>query len=222
MAWFTPEYEAFFKELKNNNDRDWFAAEKKRYEKDVKKPFEGFIADMILRMQEEDPECKIAPKDAIFRIYRDTRFAKDKTPYKTQMSAVVGRGGRKETALSGMYLEIGEKHLRFYGGVYQPDKEQLNAIRQEILYNMEEFDQLVNEKQFKKYFTEIQGDKNKRLPAEYAEVLDQQPLIANKQFYYFSNLDPKLITSDKLVESMFELYEVSKPMRHFLHRAISD
>ncbi len=222
MAWFTSEYEAFFKELKEHNDRDWFNAEKKRYEKHVKKPFEQFVGDMILRMQEVDPECKIAPKDAIFRIYRDTRFSKDKTPYKTQMSAVIGRGGRKETSLSGMYVELGDQHLRMYGGVYQPDKEQLHSIRQEILYNMDEFSDLLDDKNFKKLFGEIRGEKNKRLPADFAEAMEEQPLIANKQFYYFAQLDSALITSDKLIDKLFDAFEKSLPMRQFLHRSLGD
>ena len=192
------------------------------YEKHVKKPFELFIGDMILRMQAYDPQCQIQPKDAIFRIYRDVRFSKDKTPYKTQVSAIVGKGGRKEMALSGMYLEMGHQHLRIYGGVYQPDKDQLQAIRQEILYNQSDFEKLIAEKKFKKSFGEIRGEKNKRLPTEFAEIQDQQPLIANKQFYYFSELDPSLITSEKLIDAFYELFEVSAPVRKFLRAPLED
>lgn len=216
MAWFTNEYQQFFKELASNNERDWFQSNQKRYEKHVKKPFESFVADLILRMQQYDPQCQIQPKDAIFRIHRDIRFSKDKTPYKVQMSAVVGKGGKKETALSGMYLEIGNHHLRVYGGVYQPDKEQLKKLRQEILYNTEEFAAAINNNDFKRVFQEIRGEKNKRLEPEFAEILDQQPLIANKQFYYFADLNPALIESDKLIDEIFNAYEVSIPLRDFL------
>lgn len=222
MAWFTEEYNSFFKELEANNDREWFTANKKRYERDVKKPFQTFIGEMILRMQEIDPACRIEPKDAIFRIHRDIRFSKDKTPYKTRMSAVVSRGGRKDTTLEGMYLEMGNKHIRMYGGVYQPDKDQLFKIRQEILYNQEEFNKLINGKAFKARFGEIQGEKNKRLPPEFAEIAEVQPLIANKQFYYYTNLDPKLLTSDRLIDNFFEAYEESREVRNFLHAPLQD
>ncbi|MDA7837060.1 DUF2461 family protein, partial [Salibacteraceae bacterium] len=67
MAWFTKEYEQFFDELNNNNEREWFNANKSRYEKHVKKPFEAFVSDLILRMQQYDSACQIQPKDAIFR-----------------------------------------------------------------------------------------------------------------------------------------------------------
>lgn len=222
MAWFTDEYNKFFKELEKNNDREWFTANKKRYEQHVKKPFEAFIADAILRMQEIDPKCKIQPKDAIFRIHRDIRFSKDKTPYKTRMSAVVSPGGRKDTTLEGMYLELGANHVRIYGGVYQPDKDQLYKIRQEILYNQKDFEKLISAKKFKSIFGEIQGEKNKRLSPEFAEIQDQQPLIANKQFYYFANLDPSLLTKDGLMDALFDAYEASREVRTFLHTPLND
>lgn len=222
MAWFTDDYNAFFKELEANNNREWFTENKKRYEKHVKKPFELFIGDMILRMQEFDPACQIQPKDAIFRIYRDVRFSKDKTPYKTRMAAVVSKGGRKDTTLEGIYLELGNRHVRVYGGVYQPDKEQLFKIRQEILYNQKDFDRLINAPKFKDTFGEIQGERNKRLPPEFAEIQEKQPLIANKQFYYFANLNPDLLTKESLIDKVFEAYEASKDVRTFLHAPLND
>lgn len=222
MAWFTDEFESFFRELKENNNKEWFDKNKKRFDKHVKKPFDKFVNDMILRMQQYDPECRIEPKDAIFRIYRDVRFSNDKTPYKTQMSAIVGRGGRKDHSLKGMYLEIGDRHLRMYGGVYMPEKEQLQAIRQEILYNLDTFDRVISDKNFKKHFDTIRGEKNKRLPAEFSEVESRQPLIANKQFYYYTDLDPALITGDKLIDKFYEMYELSTPVRDFLRAPLED
>jgi len=222
MAWFTHDFELFFRELKENNDKAWFDKNKKRYETHVKKPFEKFVNDMILRMQQYDPECRIEPKDAIFRIYRDIRFSNDKTPYKTQMSAIIGRGGRKDHNVVGMYIEVGDRHLRLYGGVYMPEKEQLQAIRQEILYNLDAFDKAISEKNFKKYFGTVRGERNKRLPEEFSEVESKQPLIANKQFYYFTELDPALITSDRLVDKLYEMYEIGKPVGDFLRTPLGD
>lgn len=222
MAWFTEEFGSYFKNLQAHNDRDWFNDNKKRYEQHVKKPFQQFVADLILRMQAINPNCKIEPKDAIFRIHRDIRFSKDKTPYKTQMSAIIGEGGRKGMAEDGMYIEVGYNHLRVYGGVYMPDKDQLAAIRQEILYNQEEFKKVISDKKFVSIFGEIKGEKNKRLPAEFAEIQNEQPLIANKQFYYFAEIDPKLQLSDQLVDEMFEAYEASTAVRQFLIAPLKD
>ncbi|MDP4663993.1 MAG: DUF2461 domain-containing protein [Salibacteraceae bacterium] len=223
MAWFTPEYEAFFKELKLNNHRDWFHENKSRYETHVKKPFYQFVSDAIERMQLFDPKCQIEAKDAVFRINRDIRFSKEKTPYKTQMSAMVGAGGRKGgMADTGIYFEVGERHVRIYGGVYQPEKEQLQAIRQEILYNTKEFESIINGAAFKKWFGEIKGEKNKRLAPEFAEIQENQPLIANKQFYYFADLNPDMLYSDQLLDQFFEAFEASKEVRNFLYTPLND
>jgi uncharacterized protein (TIGR02453 family) len=222
MSHFTKEFTKFFEELKQNNNREWFTANKKRYEKHVKRPFEAFVSVLIVKMQEYDPQCTIQPKDAIFRIYRDIRFSKDKTPYKTNVSAVIGRGGRKEKTLVGMYVELSADHIRIYGGVYMPDKEQLYSIRQEILYNQKEFERLISDKTFVKYFGEVRGDKNIRLPPEFAEIQDEQPLIANKQFYYYSEIDPKLITDDGLIEALFTRFEAGADLRKFLLAPLTD
>ena len=82
MPHFSPEFLQFFKDLAANNNRDWFTGNKKHYELVVKKPFEVFITDMINKIKKDDPKLQIEAKDAIFRIYRDVRFSKDKTPYK--------------------------------------------------------------------------------------------------------------------------------------------
>lgn len=223
MAWFTPDYEAFFKELKLNNHRDWFHENRSRYETHVKTPFYQFVSDAIERMQLFDPKCQIEAKDAVFRINRDIRFSKEKTPYKTQMSAIVGAGGRKGgMADTGIYFEIGERYVRVYGGVYQPEKEQLQAIRQEILYNTKAFESVIDGEAFKRWFGEIKGEKNKRLAPEFAEIQEHQPLIANKQFYYFADLNPDMLYSDRLLDQFFEAFEASREVRNFLYTPLSD
>ncbi|NCG29886.1 MAG: TIGR02453 family protein [Bacteroidetes bacterium] len=222
MAWFTKDYEKFFKELSSNNNREWFTDNKKRYEQHVKKPFYDFVGDLILRMQKYDKDCRIEPKDAVFRIYRDIRFSKDKTPYKTQMSAIISSGGRKNMTKAGMYVEVGHKHLRLYGGLYSPDKDQLNSVRQEILYNLEEFNRVTKDKKFVKYFDKLRGEQNKRLPKEYAEIQEAQPLIANKQFYYYTELDPELLRSESLIDELYQAYEASLKVQAFLYVPVAD
>lgn len=222
MAWFTDEFETFLSELKGNNNREWFLANKKRYDRFVKQPFEAFVAELILRMQHYDPECRIQPKDAIFRINRDIRFSIDKTPYKTMMSAVIGSGGRKSTTMTGMYIELGHQHLRLYGGVYMPDKDELFKIRQEISYCLDEFNQCLNDPLFKKHFETIRGEQNKRIPPEFKDVVEVQPLVANKQFYYYADLKPTLLQKESLIDELYQVFECSLPMKNFLLRALKD
>ena len=111
MTYFTKEFNSFFADLAKNNKTEWFHANKKRYEEFVKVPFEEFVAEMISRMQKEDPEINILPKEAIFRINRDLRFSKDKKPYKEWVSAVISKFGKKDKSYPGIYFHIGTKGL---------------------------------------------------------------------------------------------------------------
>ena len=157
MAYFTPDFLQFFKELAANNNKDWFNENKKRYEREVKKAFELFITDMISRLAKDDKAIQIQAKDAIFRIYRDIRFSKDKTPYKIQASAIITPGGRKDMLTPGLYIELTPEHARAYSGVYMPDKESLYRIRTYISTHGDELRKLLRDKDFVNRFGEIRG-----------------------------------------------------------------
>ncbi len=201
MGHFSQDFLNFFTELEENNNREWFLENKKRYEDSVKKPFEYFVQDMIYRIHEDDENMICTTKEAIFRIYRDVRFSNDKTPYKTHVSAVIGNGGRKNYTDPGTYLELSAKHIRFYSGIYQLSKDQLEKVRIFLSSNLDEFNRLLNDKNFKKHFGTIRGEQNKRISKEFADALDKQPLIANKQFYFFSELESNKILAKNLPET---------------------
>ncbi|MCB9185506.1 MAG: DUF2461 domain-containing protein [Flavobacteriales bacterium] len=220
MSYFTPDFLEFFKELAANNNRDWFTENKKRYEKSVKEPFSAFIQDVIDRATEEDESFAGQAKDAVFRIYKDVRFSKDKTPYKLQASALIAPGGRKlGMGTPGMYLELGPEHFRFYSGLYMPEKEALQRVREYILKHSDQFDKLLNEKQFVDNFGEIRGEKNKILPKEFKAAAEKQPLLFNKQFYFFAELPPETVLKEELVDVVMGYFDASKPMRQFLAKA---
>ena len=220
MAYFTKDFISFFQELKENNHKEWFDANRKRYVQSVKEPFQAFVAHMIDRVSEDDPQIMITPKEAIFRINRDIRFSKDKTPYKTNVSAIISRGGKKDKTYPGMYFELKPDEVRFYGGVYMLDKDQLHQVRSAIASDLSGFEAALNDAAFKKTFKTLHGEQNKRLPKEFQEVAKKQPLIANKSFYYYNILPAKLITSDKLPDELMACYDQSKPMREWLGNAI--
>jgi uncharacterized protein (TIGR02453 family) len=221
MPHFNKDFIDFFKELEENNNREWFTENKERYEKSVKIPFEHFVQDMIYRIHEVDENLMLTPKEAIFRIYRDIRFSKDKTPYKTHVSAVISNGGRKNFDDPGVYIEIGADYLRFYGGLYQLDKNQIEKVRRFIASNLQEFEKLLTNKNFKKYFLTVRGESNKRIPKEFLNAYEQQPLIANKQFYYFTELSGDKITTKNLPQMLMKFYLAAEPMSSFLSRALS-
>ncbi|HAW51745.1 MAG TPA: TIGR02453 family protein [Flavobacteriales bacterium] len=220
MPHFDPDFLQFFKDLAANNNREWFTANKKRYDTIVKKPFEIFITDLIDKVKKDDPTVQIEAKDAIFRIYRDIRFSKDKTPYKIQVSAIVSPGGRKDMLTPGMYLELGPEHVRVYGGVYMPEKNDLFNIRSYIVAHNDEFNTLIKDKKFIEMYGEVRGEKNKIIPKEFKDAAVAQPLLYNKQLYYFGQMEPEVVLSKGLINRIYAYYEAAKPMKKFLMKAI--
>jgi uncharacterized protein (TIGR02453 family) len=180
MAWFTPDFNRFFKDLAANNNKEWFDAERPRYLRAVKEPFERFTAEMIARVAKLDPQVRIAPKDAIFRINRDVRFSKDKSPYKLNRSALITAGGRKAMSAPGIYFELGPEAVAVYGGAYAPDKEQLWELRDRLTRQPAKFKALYQDKEFKRLFGGIRGERNKVLPAEFKAAGAKEPLLFNK------------------------------------------
>ncbi len=221
MSYFTEDYLRFFIELAANNNKDWFHGNKKRYEKSVKEPFLTFIQEVIDQAAKIDKRFDGEAKDAVFRIYRDVRFSNDKTPYKLNSSAVIAPGGRKlGIGIPGMYLEAGPEHFRFYGGLYQPEKHVLLRIRKYILQHSSELDELVSDDAFIDRFGQLRGEKNKVLPKEFKKAAEDQPLLFNKQFYFFSEFPPEVILGEDIVNVVMSDFEVSQPIRDFLTRAI--
>ncbi|MEM9884291.1 MAG: DUF2461 domain-containing protein [Bacteroidota bacterium] len=222
MAYFSEDFNQFFSDLRKNNDREWFNAHKKRYEKVVKEPFKAFIAALIEQARVIDPNILITPKDAIFRIYRDTRFSKDKTPYKLHASAVVSSGGRKDTTTPGIYIQISDEAYGLYSGIYQANSKQLYRIREHIAANLNEFEQLLRDPDFvEKFGGEIHGDKNKRIPKEFMPVAEQQPLMYNKAFYFFNELPPTTILKENLDEITIQHFQAARPLSVFFQEALA-
>jgi uncharacterized protein (TIGR02453 family) len=178
---------------------------------------------MIDRAAAVDDRFAGEAKDAIFRINRDIRFSKDKSPYKLQMGAVIAPGGRKEgMGIPGMYLELSPAHFRFYSGVYMPEKEVLYNIRDYIMKHSKELDKLVSDKEFVSKFGELRGEKNKVLPKEFKAAAEEQPFLFNKQFYFFAELPAETILRDDFAEVIMEHFEASQPVRQFLTKAIGN
>ncbi len=220
MAYFSSDYLEFFKELAGNNNKEWFDRNRNRYETVVREPFKNFIGQLISEMAKTDPELDIEPKDAIFRINRDIRFSKDKTPYKLNNSALISPAGRKDKNNPGIYLEFGPEKLGVYGGIYMPSPAQVQKVRTYMLRNLEEWDTLLNESDFKEAYGEIMGEKAKRIPKEFRVAAEKHPLLYNKQWFYLADLSPNVILGENLKEVILDLWKKAQPVKNFLSQAI--
>lgn len=225
MKHFTKDYLDFFKELAANNNKEWFNANKKRYEKSVKEPFHAFTDVMIEHMKKRDKRIDMTHKQAVFRIYKDVRFSKDKTPYKLQMSAAITPGGKKDMhGEPSLYMQMGPEDVRIYSGIYMPEKDTLMKVREYIAQdkNYKQYEKVIADPGFKKYYRgEVLGEQNKRLPTkELQAAAEKYPIILNKQFYIYAKLPASTITKDGLDETLMEVYDASKPVRDYLKKAM--
>ena len=221
MTYFSEDFVQFFKELAANNNKEWFDLNRKRYEQQVKDPFKNFVSDLIAEVKKIDKQIDIEAKDAIFRINRDIRFSKDKTPYKLHRSAVVSVGGKKDKTTPGLYIQLGPEDVRIYGGLYQLDRDELYDVREYIVNNGAQFKKIINASDFVSlYGGKLHGERNKIIPKEFKAAGENQPLIYNKSWYYFVKYEPDLCFSDKLMDIVLKAYKVGRPMQEYFIKAL--
>ena len=221
MSFFTEDYLLFFQELAANNHKDWFDLNRKRYENSVKEPFKAFTQHLIDELAKKEPVFKdLKASDCIFRINRDIRFSKDKTPYKTMCSAVISPQGKKSSSIHGIYFELGPEHLRAFGGVYEIAKEELAALREGIADNLDEFKQLYTSTDFTKLYGYIHGEKNKKIDKDLQGSAAIEPLLYNKQFYFYTTFEAQTILNPKLDQLLLQCYEVGRPLEQFFNQFI--
>jgi uncharacterized protein (TIGR02453 family) len=219
----TKEYFKFFVELEDNNNKEWFDANRKRYEKDVKAPFSKLVEKIISEIAFVDESISsLEVKDAIFRINRDIRFSNDKTPYKTRMSAIISPSGKKDKSFAGIYFEIDKSSVNIYGGVYMPDKDQLLSIRNKIAEDMDGFHSAIANKEFVAHYGGFsEAEQNKRLPKELMAAAEEEPLIYNKAFFYHSHETIKDKNNPKIVDIIMIKYLAAKPVADWLQAALT-
>jgi uncharacterized protein (TIGR02453 family) len=143
----------FLRKLKRNNRREWFQARRDAFENDLKQPMLSLIEKITEGMADYAPAHLRPPQKSMLRIYRDTRFSADKTPYKTNLAAWWARNGAEKTSGSGYYMHISATEIVVAAGVYMPPKEQLYAIRQHLLEHHAEFKRLIDNKKLRAKFT---------------------------------------------------------------------
>lgn len=209
----------FLKDLAKNNNKEWFTTNKKRYET-AKADFETFVTELIQNIAKFDPAiAHLEAKKAIFRIYRDTRFSKDKTPYKINMGASLSSAPSKIHDHAGYYIHIEPGKSFLAGGAYEPQSPWIGKIRQEIDYNTAEFKKILGAAAFKKHFTELKGDKLKTVPKGFPKDHPELALLQYKSFLMVNDCDDKLVTSDGFMKHIADVYKAMVPLNTFLNRA---
>jgi len=211
----------FLKNLAKNNNREWFKDNKKKYDA-AKENVEALIDQMINKIQNFDDRFSkdINAKDCIFRIYRDIRFSKDKTPYKLNFGANISPGGKK-SGVPGYYFHVKPGECFVGGGMYKPDGKQLAAVRQEIDYNTKAFKKILNSASFKKHFGDLKGDKLKTAPKGYPKDHPELSLLQYKGYFTYGIIsDADMQTKDCLKLASQKL-KAMYPLNMFISQAIN-
>ncbi len=211
----------FLKLLEQNNNREWFHAHKSDYQQ-AKSVFEEVLEKIILNLGPVDPRIKgLKGSDAIFRIYRDTRFATDKTPYKTNFGAHLSSGG-KNSGEPGYYFHIQPGESFISGGIYMPSNDKLKVIRKEIFLFPEDFLALIEEPFFVKNFTFFQDDKLKRPPLGFPADFPLIDYLKYKHYCPWVPLPDEWLDHPGLSARIVDYYSMMKPFNDFIYRALED
>ena len=214
---FSPDLFAFLRELKANNEREWFNANKARYERDLKEPALAFVEDMGYRLPEVAPHLT-ADKRSLFRIYRDTRFSKDKTPYKTHVGVYFRHERSAEADTAGMYLHLEPRHVFLGAGIWHPGGPALKRIRDALVAHPDGWREAVAA--VGPDWTVAEGEKLKCPPAGYDK---EHPLIEDikrKSFAITSPLSQREATSSGFLDLCEARAAAARPFMAFLCSAL--
>jgi uncharacterized protein (TIGR02453 family) len=216
-AGFPVEAMTFFRDLEKNNNREWFQARKPVYEANVRAPMEELVTAINQEMVRFAPDYMVEPRKAIYRIYRDTRFSADKTPYKTHIAAVFPRRGLEKHAGAGLYFSVSAKEIEVAGGVYMPGAEQLLAIRSHLSQHHEEFRRIIRAKTLRSLMGELQGNQLSRVPKGYRPDHPAADMVRYKQWLLYVLLEPELATTARLLAEIVKRFRAMIPFVEYLN-----
>lgn len=217
---FPKEGVTFLKQLKKNNNREWFAIHKQEYEGFVKLPMQSIVAELNPMMKSFASDFVIDPKRSLFRIYRDTRFSKNKSPYKTHVAAIF-QPTKNWKDSAGLYLHIEPGEVYLGGGMYMPSSENLKDIRNAIANHSKQFLAVIEAKDFKKYFGKIEGDKLQRVPKGFSPDHEMAEWLKMKQFFISYSMLESECFKKSFPKKVCSVFEHMMPLVRFINRAIN-
>ncbi|MBL7769139.1 MAG: DUF2461 domain-containing protein [Flavipsychrobacter sp.] len=213
---------SFLKGLKKNNDKSWFDVNRSAYET-ARKDVEQFVQSIIDAHAKKDPGiAELEAKKCMFRINRDVRFSKDKSPYKTNFGASINEGGKKALA-GGYYIHIEPGNSFAGGGIYMPMPPELKKVRQEIDYNAEEFEKIVKSKAFVSTFGRLsdgEGMKLSRVPQGFDKDSPAAEYLVFKSYVAMIPLADKELTDPAINKKILKAFETLQPLLSFIKRSL--
>lgn len=213
----------FLSELKINNNREWFAENKAWYDQ-VRTGFEEFSKELIFEISKFDEDIKhVEVKECIFRVYRDTRFSHDKTPYKTHFGIFIASAGGRKSQRAGYYFHIDPAGSFVSMGVWNPDSNLLKVLRQSVYDNIDELNQIRNNPAFSQYFNTFYEDaKLKSVPRGFPKDFPDAELLKLKHYLVDYQLDETILKTDNLATRIGEIMKCAYPFNRFLNYTVDE
>lgn len=217
---FEPEARAFLRALGENNHRPWFQARKARYERYVRRPMLQLVGELGMALAEHSPGHLQDAHKSVYRIYRDVRFTRDKSPYKTHAAAVFPRVGLPRHACGGFYFHFSADELLVGGGLYAPGPLELSRIRRQIAEDPDELRSLLAEPEFRQRFGDLDGKRLKRSPVGYRRDHPANDLLVYKQFLAGAKLPAESVEKVSIGPVIDHLFRTIAPLIGYLNRPL--
>lgn len=224
---FDKEALRFLKDLKSpsKNNKEWFDRNRERYETFLKEHMKHLIDTLADEIKKTDPDIVVNYK-SIFRINRDIRFSKIKTPYKTVSSAAFAFGRVKSAEIPQFYFHFSSDEFLFASGQYSMDQDHLKKIQRHIAENFDEYESIIKNGRYKRRYGEVKGESLSRLPKEFAATAGRQlkpameKALMMKQYYVFETDKPEVVLNEKIVKRITDGIELTYDFAKFLTEAI--
>jgi len=217
---FSDEMVKFLRGLKRNNRREWFQPRKHLFDQHVKEPMLQLVEGLNAELAKFAPDYVTDPKKAVFRIYRDTRFSHDKTPYKNHIAASFSRRGSEHVSGGLFYFSVSNEEVEVAGGVYHPMPETLLLVRNYIAEHHEEMTRILADKKTRKLLGDLRGGELTRAPKGFDPEHPAIHLIKKKDWILDVTLDAGLATTPKLHREIADRFRAMAPLIDFLNRPL--
>jgi uncharacterized protein (TIGR02453 family) len=214
---FTPEALKFLRGLARHNDREWFEPRKPIYERELKTPMLALIEEVNAALADFAPEHIRPPHKALFRLYRDTRFATDKRPYKTHVAAWWPRAGMEKTSGAGFYFHVSATETIIAAGVYMPSPDQLLAIRRYLVDHHTELRALLANRKLRTAMSEFEGNRLARPPRGFPADSPALDLLLCRQWGVSATLPAETATLASLLKEVTKRFALAAPIVHLLN-----
>ena len=217
---FPPKTLSFLRALKRNNKREWFAPRKEQFEQDVRAPMIAVVEQLARDFRTFAPELEASPKTSIFRIYRDTRFSEDKSPFKTNIAAAFRWRTLPKGQSAGLYFEVTHGWVWIGGGYYAPDTPHLVRIREHISGTYPEIQRLTRKPAFKKLFGALDGEQLSRVPRGFAKDDPSADYLRYRSFLAGREFPAAFATRPQFYPTLVTTFNTAMPLLRFLMQPI--